>query len=164
MKSENAEDTQRPNVLKWIRNPDVADFWGKHRGTVVYPAWVNMFLLHRYSLWIMGSFRGLYGNGFRGHWICANLICRLDEYDIGTVNVAILDEFAGPKILEIKNAEYMFKGRTTSSSAISRNTEETPSSTSTVSISTPPPQTPLLVWVDDNPSNNVSWSPTHATS
>jgi hypothetical protein len=87
---------------------------------------------------------------------CANLICRLDEYNIGTVNVTVLDEFAGPKSLEIKVAEYMFKGRTTSSSAISRNTEGTPSNTSTVAISTPPPQTPLLVWVDDNPSNNVS--------
>ena len=35
MRSEKAEDTQRPNVLKWIRNPEVADFWGKHVGADV---------------------------------------------------------------------------------------------------------------------------------
>src|SRR5271156_3210023 len=89
---------------------------------------------------------------------CANLICRLDEYNIGTVNATVLDEFAGQNSLELKEAEYMFKSRTTSVDAsapprvhsyplqdvsvrisetsVSGTTNETLPSTSTIAIST----------------------------
>lgn len=134
-----------------------------------------------------GSFKGALRKWFPKHLddlACTNLVFRLDEYNIGSVNVTTLDEFAGTKSLQIKIAEYMFKQGLTNdemsgaSTIISRTPTTSPRkdatdgmtsmpisgsadelqisiSTSSLSISTLEIRTPLLIWVDDNPSHNI---------
>ena len=63
------------------------------------------------------------------------LLFRLDEYNIGVVNVRVLDEFVGFESLQLKIASYL---------NLSRRDEAAKSSEL---------PTPLLVWVDDNPKN-----------
>src|SRR5271170_706889 len=79
---------------------------------------------------------------------------------LAPVNVSVLDEFAGSKSLEIKVAEYMFRGKTVlrNASRSSRtltdpakdiNELSTISLTDSISL----PRLPLIVWIDDNPTN-----------
>lgn len=63
------------------------------------------------------------------------LLLRLDEYNIGGVNVRVLDDFAGSDSLQVKIAAYLSPIAT----GATDNSSELP--------------TPLLVWVDDNPTN-----------
>jgi hypothetical protein len=75
------------------------------------------------------------------------LLLRLDEYNIGGVNVKVLDDFAGRESLQIKIAAYLSEA-STADGAI------TPSSPiPLVSPRAPTLPIPLLVWVDDQPEN-----------
>jgi hypothetical protein len=111
--------------------------------------------------------------------VCRNVLRRLDEYNIGGVNVTALDDFAGTKSLQTKIAAYIQNSPPSSSSETltvpntpgperlklpsdtisrqrSRSSDQSWSDESSTPIITEPSlQTPLLIWVDDNPANNA---------
>jgi hypothetical protein len=106
--------------------------------------------------------------------VCTNLLLRLDEYNIGGVNVTTLDDFVGTKSLQAivatykqgqpLRAPYVTPTRTPSlpDSGVWSTSSQVSSSSGIDQISvnissesiTQRLQTPLLVWVDDNPQNN----------
>jgi hypothetical protein len=108
--------------------------------------------------------------------VCTNILRRLDEYNIGVVNVTALDDFAGTKSLQTKIAAYLQSSPPSSSSetltvpntpgphrlkipsetiSTRRSSDQSWSNESSATITEPSLQTPLLVWVDDNPANNA---------
>ena|SRR5271156_1796645 len=97
----------------------------------------------------------------------SNILCRLDEYKIGCVNVTTLDDFAGTKSLQMKIAQYM---QPSTKIGVRRTTVPLLSSqigssegygddisilTEQLSLSETRLTTPLLIWVDDNPHYNT---------
>lgn len=73
-----------------------------------------------------------------------HIIYRLDEFDIGGVNVTALDDFAGTKSLRLLIAAYAHQA-----------SNPVPILVSTPSTVDNSLTLPLLVWIDDNPDNNA---------
>jgi hypothetical protein len=106
--------------------------------------------------------------------VCTNLLLRLDEYNIGGVNVTTLDDFVGTKSLQAIVAAYNQgqplrlprvntpttthslpdSGVWSTSSQVSSSSGIDQTSINMSESITRRLQTPLLVWVDDNPQNN----------
>jgi len=96
----------------------------------------------------------------------STILCRLDEYKIGCVNVTTLDDFAGTKSLQMKIAQYMHSSakniirrsaRLTTSQNLGTEWNEDDISIlpAQLSLSETRLTTPLLIWVDDNPHHNT---------
>lgn len=90
--------------------------------------------------------------------VCESIVCRLDEYNIGGINITALDEFAGFKSLRVQIALYRQvggphpSGPKDSVTSVSSGQQSPEKTSGTISH---PPGEKLLVWVDDNPGNNV---------
>ena len=141
-----AEDNSKPNALKWIRNPEVADFWGTYVGRQVitpkYKSTDNEVFFVRTTdfkaalqLWYSKQLEEAVLN---------HIIYRLDEFDIGGVNVTALDDFAGTKSLRLLIAAYAHQA-----------SNPVPILVSTPSTADDSITLPLVVWIDDNPDNNA---------
>jgi len=87
--------------------------------------------------------------------VCESIVCRLDEYNIGGINITVLDEFAGFKSLRVQIASYRQVGAPRPSGPKDSVTSERQSPEKTSGTIYHPPGEKLLVWVDDNPGNNI---------
>jgi len=85
--------------------------------------------------------------------VCDNIVCGLDEYNIGGINITALDDFAGLKSLRVKIASFTHPGRSEPAVRVSTDTEVL----GQINRKIRPSGGKLLVWVDDNPRNNVPY-------
>ncbi|KAG6826507.1 hypothetical protein H0H92_015562 [Tricholoma furcatifolium] len=112
-----------------IRNEDVFEFWRDYLGAKVLYARRDRFLealTYRFGNWLSEAAR-------------RRLFMRLDEFRIGGVDASTLERFVGANSLQQAVEKFQIFE-------------------STVSIPKPwktDPRLPLLVWIDDQPDNNV---------
>lgn len=85
--------------------------------------------------------------------VCENIVCGLDEYNIGGINITVLDDFVGLKSLRVKIASFKHTGLSEPAVPVSADTEVL----GQINKNIRPSRGKLLVWVDDNPQNNVPY-------
>ena len=131
-------NTGRPNMRKWIRNEEVGEFWENRIGLDVKCLFPCVSDVSQKFFAPTQQFRDAMKTWFPRQLDDVHLnylLLRLDEYNIGGVNVRVLDDFAGSESLQVRIAAYLSLRATNPGN----NNSELP--------------TPLLVWVDDNPTN-----------
>jgi len=82
---------------------------------------------------------------------CENIIYGLDEYNIGGINITVLDDFAGLKSLRVKIASFKHNSLSETAAPVLAESEVLGQKNKMVR----PSGGKLLLWVDDNPQNNV---------
>jgi hypothetical protein len=83
--------------------------------------------------------------------VCENIVCGLDEYNIGGINITVLDDFVGLKSLRVKIASFKHTRPSEPAVPVSTDTDEQINRKIRLSGGK------LLVWIDDNPQNNVPY-------
>ncbi|KZO92658.1 hypothetical protein CALVIDRAFT_557417 [Calocera viscosa TUFC12733] len=144
----NARDqTQSDVVLSSVENQEIREFWRDYVGAKIVCVPPQIFI---------SSVKAWFKAGLPES-TCKHLLLRLDEYAVGGITPSSLENLAGG--LSLKEVIEGFKVQNESKShhlAI----EKAPgtvrhSKESSLPVYSEYPDLPLIIWVDDNPSNNI---------